>query len=670
MSDIKNLGGFVWSIAEILRGDFKQSEYGKVMLPFVVLRRLDCLLQDSKQAVLEAEKSLPESADDATRDMILFGAVGGNVKVYNLSRFTFDSLKGQDPGQLHQNLIDYISKFSPNVRDIFLDKFRFTDQLKRLKDGGILWNVFERFCEVDLHPDTISNLEMGYLFEELIRRFSEMSNETAGEHFTPREVIRLIVDLLIANDDAKLTGRGIIRQVYDPACGTGGMLALTEEALKEFNPSIRVELFGQELNDESFGICKSDMLVTGHDPEQIAFGNTLTQDAHAGKKFHYMLSNPPYGVDWKKYQDPIKSEAENLGMEGRFGAGTPRISDGQLLFLQHMISKMRDDEDGSRIGIVMNGSPLFTGGAQSGESEIRRWMLENDWVEAIVALPTDLFYNTGIQTYVWLLTNRKPKNRQGKVQLIDASGERFWSSMRKSLGSKRREITDEARAEIVRLYADFLNGESGQDDVSKIFETTDFGYREIRVEQPLKLNFQVSGERLARLSDYKPYTKLNEADQSAIEAALRTIGEQLFTNREAFEKVLTQALRTRGLKIGAPIKKTILSALSERDEEADICTDKNGNPEPDTDLRDNELVPLAEDWREYMKREVLPFLPDAWVDESHTDTRDKQVGRVGYEINFNRYFYEYVPPRPLEEIDNELKALEAEIAGLLKEVAA
>lgn len=307
MSDIKNLGGFVWSIAEILRGDFKQSEYGKVMLPFVVLRRLDCLLQDSKQAVLKAEKSLPESADDATRDMILFGAVGGNVKVYNLSRFTFDSLKGQDPGQLHQNLIDYITKFSPNVRDIFLDKFRFTDQLKRLKDGGILWNVFERFCEVDLHPDTISNLEMGYLFEELIRRFSEMSNETAGEHFTPREVIRLIVDLLIANDDAKLTGRGIIRQVYDPACGTGGMLALTEEALNEFNPSIRVELFGQELNDESFGICKSDMLVTGHDPEQIAFGNTLTQDAHAGKKFHYMLSNPPYGVDWKKYQDPIKA---------------------------------------------------------------------------------------------------------------------------------------------------------------------------------------------------------------------------------------------------------------------------------------------------------------------------------------------------------------------------
>ena len=667
---VQNLGSFVWSIAEILRGDFKQSEYGKVILPFVVLRRLDCILEGSKSAVLDAAKTLPDGVDDATRDMILFGAAGGNIKVYNLSRFTFDKLRGQDPRQLHDNLVDYITKFSGNVRDIFLDKFLFTDQLKRLKDGGILWNVFERLCEIDLHPDRVSNIEMGYLFEELIRRFSEISNETAGEHFTPREVIRLIVDLLIANDDEKLTGRGIIRQVYDPACGTGGMLALTEEALKDFNDAIRVELFGQELNGESFGICKSDMLVTGHDPEQIAFGNTLTQDAHADKRFHYMLSNPPYGVDWKKYQDPIKAEAENLGMDGRFGAGTPRISDGQLLFLQHMISKMRDDEIGSRIGIVMNGSPLFTGGAGSGESEIRRWMLENDWVEAIVALPTDLFYNTGIQTYVWLLTNRKPAHRQGKVQLIDASGERFWKSMRKSLGSKRREIPEEARAEIVRIYAGFLNGESGEGEVSRIFDTADFGYREIRVERPLKLNFQVSPERLARLTDQKPYARQPDGDQAAIEAALQTIGDQLFTNRNAFEKALSKALKRTVLKIGAPIKKAILAALSERDDEADICMGTDGKPEADTDLRDHELVPLTEDWRDYMKREVLPFVPDAWVDESHRDARDKQVGRVGYEISFNRYFYQYVPPRPLEEIDAELKALEAEIAGLLKEVAA
>lgn len=669
-ANVQSLSAFAWSIADILRGDFKQSEYGKVILPFVVLRRLDCLLEASKSAVLKAAESLPEGVDEATRDMILFGAVGGNVKVYNLSRFTFETLKGQDARQLHANLVDYITNFSANVRDIFLDKFLFTDQLKRLKDGEILWPVFEKFCQIDLHPDRISNVEMGYLFEELIRRFSEISNETAGEHFTPREVIRLIVDLLIANDDEKLTGRGIIRQVYDPACGTGGMLALTEEALKEFNASIRVELFGQELNGESFGICKSDMLVTGHDPEQIAFGNTLTQDAHKGKRFHYMLSNPPYGVDWKKYQDAIKAEAENMGFDGRFGAGTPRISDGQLLFLQHMISKMRDDEVGSRIGIVMNGSPLFTGGAGSGESEIRRWMLENDLVEAIVALPTDLFYNTGIQTYVWLLTNRKPANRQGKVQLIDASGERFWKSMRKALGEKRREVPDTARADIVRIYAGFLNGESGESAVAKIFDVADFGYREIRVERPLRLNFQVNAERIARLVLEKLYLKLPEDEREAIEVALLGIGDKLFTGRDAFEKALSKALKAESIKISAPVRKAILSALSERDEEADICRDSNGNPEADPDLRDHELVPLKEDWKNFVAREVTPFVSDAWVDESYRDARDKEVGRVGYEINFNRYFYRYVPLRPLAEIDAELKSLEAEIAGLLKGVAA
>ncbi|RNF33969.1 type I restriction-modification system subunit M [Paracoccus methylarcula] len=670
-TDIQNLGSFVWTIAEILRGDFKQSEYGKVILPFVVLRRLDCILAESKDAVLEAEKSLPDGVDEATRDMILFGAIGGNVKVYNLSRFTFDKLRGQDPRQLHDNLVDYITKFSGNVRDIFLDKFLFTDQLKRLKDGGILWNVFERFCEIDLHPDSVSNLEMGYLFEELIRRFSEISNETAGEHFTPREVIRLIVDLLIANDDEKLTGRGIIRQVYDPACGTGGMLALTEEALKDFNDAIRVELFGQELNGESFGICKSDMLVTGHDPEQIAFGNTLTQDAHAGKRFHYMLSNPPYGVDWKKYQEPIKSEAENMGFDGRFGAGTPRISDGQLLFLQHMISKMRDDEIGSRIGIVMNGSPLFTGGAGSGESEIRRWMLENDWVEAIVALPTDLFYNTGIQTYVWLLTNRKPANRRGLVQLIDASGERFWKSMRKSLGSKRREIPEEARAEIVRIYAGFLNGDSGESDVSKIFDTEDFGYREIRVERPLRQRFEVTDEGIEALRDSKPFQRLDEDEQDRLlEFLPDVLGGENDTSPNGVERGLRKIATMAKIKLGAPLKKAIVAAMSVRDEDAEPELDKDGNPVPDPQLRDHELVPLTEDWHDYMEREVLPFVPDAWVDRSYTDARDKLVGRVGYEINFNRYFYRYVPPRPLEEIDAELKALEAEIAGLLKEVAA
>jgi len=668
-TDIKSLGSFVWSIAELLRGDFKQSEYGKVILPFVVLRRLDCILEESKQNVLDMAASLPDDMDDEARDTLLSGAVGQDIRIYNLSRFTFASLKGQDAKDIHKNLLDYITKFSGNVRDIFLDKFLFTDQLKRLNDAGLLYQVFDKFTQIDLHPDNISNLEMGYLFEDLIRRFSEISNETAGEHYTPREVIRLIVSLLLINDKDALTGSGVIRQVYDPAAGTGGMLAIAEMEMKTLNDRIRVELFGQELNPESFAICKSDMLVTGHNPENIAYGNTLTQDAHATKRFHYMLSNPPYGVDWKKYADPIKNEAAELGMGGRFGAGLPRISDGQLLFLQHMISKMRNDEQGSRIGIVMNGSPLFTGGAGSGESEIRRWMLENDWVEAIIALPTDLFYNTGIQTYVWLLSNRKDADRRGKVQLIDASGERFWKSMRKSLGSKRREIPNEACDEIARIYAEMLNGDGDWSDVSKIFATTDFGYREIRVERPLKLAFAAKPEALETLREAKPFQKLGEDEQSRVLAALEALpADERWIDRNDFDKALTAAMKASGVKIGAPVKKAILSALSERDEGAEVCTDKNGKPEPDTDLRDHELVPLNEDWRDYVQREVLPFAPDAWVDVTHTDAQDGRVGRVGYEINFNRYFYRYVPPRPLEEIDTELKALEAEIAGLLQEV--
>ncbi len=666
----QSLGSFVWSVAEILRGDFKQSDYGKVILPFVVMRRLDCILEATKDAVLKAAKGLPKGVDDPTKDMILFGAAGSNLKVYNLSAFTFKSLKGQDPGQLHANLLDYVTKFSGNVRDIFLDKFLFTDQLKRLKDGGILWQVFDRFTQIDLHPDRVSNVEMGYLFEDLIRRFSEISNETAGEHFTPREIIRLIVDLLLANDEAALTGTGIIRTVYDPACGTGGMLAITEERMKALNPKIRVELYGQELNGESFGICKSDMLVTGHDPEQIAFGNTLTGDAHKGKAFHYMLCNPPYGVDWKKYQDPIKEEAQTLGGDGRFGAGLPRISDGQLLFLQHMISKMRNDEAGSRIGIVMNGSPLFTGGAGSGESEIRRWMLEKDWVEAIVALPTDLFYNTGIQTYVWLLTNRKPKARRGKVQLIDASSERFWKSMRKSLGAKRREIPEDARKEIVRIYARMLNGNGEYGEFSKIFDVSEFGYREIRVERPLRLSFQTTTERINRMKIEKPFLRLEPNEQEAILSLLGTIlPTHTFANRDNFEKALAKASKSAGMKLSPPIKKVILSAMSERDERSDICRDGDARPEADTDMRAFEQVPLREAWEDYFSREVTPFVPEAWVDQTYRDEQDGKVGRVGYEVNFNRYFYKYVAPRPVSAIDHELKQLEAEITALLKKVA-
>ncbi|GAB1717520.1 MAG: DNA methyltransferase [Nitrobacter sp.] len=602
--------------------------------------------------------------------MMLYGAVGGGIRVYNTSPLTFAKIRAQNPSDVHKNLIAYITAFPDSVRDVFLDKFLFTDQLKRLADATILWKVFEQFASLDLRPEAVSTLAMGYLFEDLIRRFSEISNETAGEHFTPREVIRLIVDLIIVNDDEKLRGQGIIRQIYDPACGTGGMLALAEEALKEFNPDIRVELFGQELNGESFGICKSDMLVTGHDPENIAFGNTLTQDAHKDRRFHYMLSNPPYGVDWKKYQEPIREEAATLGNDGRFGAGLPRISDGQLLFLQHMISKMRTDEIGSRIGIVMNGSPLFTGGAGSGESEIRRWMLENDWIEAIVALPTDLFYNTGIQTYVWLLTNRKDRKRRGKVQLIDASGERFWTPMRKNLGSKRREIRDDGRETITHIFHEMANGGGPWSAVSKIFDASDFGVREIRVERPLRLNFQSSPERIARLKLAKPFLKLDPAEQDdVLNVVADRLPTTLFMERPAFEVALTKALKGAGVKIGAPVRKAILSALSERDESAAVCLDGDGRPEPDPELRDHELVPLKEDWKDYVAREVTPFVPDAWVDETYKDDTDKGVGRVGYEINFNRYFYRYAAPRPLAEIDAELKTLETNIANLLKEVA-
>ena len=668
--DLKNnMSAFVWSIAELLRGDFKQSEYGKVILPFVVLRRLDCLLESSKEDVLAAAESLPANAGDEVKDALLFSVVGEDIKVYNLSRFTFATLKGQDAKDIHKNLLDYVTQFSSNIRDVFLDKFRFTDQLKRLNETGLLYRVFNEFAQIDLHPENVSNVEMGYLFEELIRRFSEISNETAGEHYTPREVIDLMVSLLLINDKDALTGSGIIRQVYDPAAGTGGMLAITETAIRALNDRVRVELFGQELNPESFAICKSDMLVTGHDPENIAFGNTLSEDAHRNKTFHYMLSNPPYGVKWEKYDDPIKLEYEEKGLSGRFGAGLPRVSDGQLLFLQHMISKMRQDKQGSRIGIIMNGSPLFTGGAASGESEIRRWMFENDWVEAIIGLPTSIFYNTGISTYVWLLSNRKKPEQRGKVQLIDASGERFYRAMRKNLGAKRREIPKEACDEITRIYSEMLNGNGEWGEYSKIFDSTDFAYREVRVERPLRLSFTIKEEGLSDLKIAKPFLKLNDDEQNAILSCLnmRLPKDKIWMDREVFLKALGDAFKADGIKLPTPFKKAILTAFGERNEKAKICRDAKGNIEPDKDLRDHELVPYNEDWREYFEREVKPFVPDAWVDESHCDAKDGKVGRVGYEINFNRYFYKYLPPRPLAEIDAEIEALEAEIAGLLKD---
>ncbi|TFB33394.1 type I restriction-modification system subunit M [Pedobacter alluvionis] len=666
---VHNLSAFAWSIADILRGDFKQSEYGKILLPFVVLRRLDCILENTKNSVLSTFEKMPQGIDEYTIDMMLFNAVGGGLKVYNLSNFTFKKIHQQDPLDVHKNLIDYVTKFNPSVRDIFLDKFLFTDQLKRLKDGGILWQVFEKFCKIDLHPDTVSNIEMGYLFEDLIRKFSEISNETAGEHFTPREVIRLIVDLLLINDAHALAGSGIVRTVYDPACGTGGMLAIAEEQMKNLNPKIRVELYGQELNGESFGICKSDMLVTGHNPEQIAFGNTLTEDAHIEKKFHYMLSNPPYGVDWKKYEDFIKAEAKTLGQKGRFGAGLPRGSDGQLLFLQHMISKLRDDEIGSRIGIVMNGSPLLNGDAGSGESEIRRWIIENDWLEAIIALPIELFYNTDIQTYIWILSSRKLKERKNKIQLIDASSEKFTVFLRKSLGDKRREIPESARHEIVKIYAEMLNGNSEWGEYSKIFDNSDFGYREVRVDRPLRLVFQITSNSIEKMKLDKHFMKMSEQDQAEIIKILEKSSEALFKNKVEFERVALKKILSLPFKISNPLKKLLISVFSQKNAEGDIFLDDSGNKLHDTDLREYENVPLKQDWQDYFKDEIQPFYSDAWIDKTYSDHQDGKIGKVGYEINFNKYFFKYFRPRPLSDINSELQVMEKEIRLLLKELA-
>jgi len=690
MNNFQEKVSFIWSVADLLRGDYKQSEYGRVILPLTVMRRLDCVLAPKKDAVLEKAKGLPKKADEAMRDLMLCQAAGKGMTFYNTSKFVLlptEMAKGDsknfvsllsDQDQIAANLSNYIAGFSANAREILIDKFKFGEQINRLDESNLLFLVLRKFTEIDLHPDAVDNIEMGYIFEELIRRFSEASNETAGEHFTPREVIRLMVNLLFVEDSNALTKKGVIRTLYDPACGTGGMLSVAENYLRELNPTATLKTYGQELNPESYAICKSDMLIKGEDASNIKFGNSFTQDGLPIERFDYFLSNPPFGVEWKKVQKDITDEHDKLGMAGRFGAGLPRVSDGSLLFLQHMVSKFRHDGTGSRLAIVFNGSPLFTGSAASGESEIRRWLIENDMLEAIVGLPDQLFYNTGISTYVWIVTNRKPKARKGKVQLIDASGESFFVKMRKSLGNKRNEIGDGTNgkadqiAEITRLFGEFEDGPH-----SKIFDNEDFGYWRITVERPLRLNFVVDDERLERLTESKPYLglatsrKKGAAGQKEIEAgrelqqqllaALETLrGEPLSKNRDKFTKRLKKAFKAADLTVPAPLLKAILSALCERDEAADICTDSKGNPEPDSDLRDYENVPLKEDIQTYFDREVLPHVPDAWIDESKS--------KKGYEIPFTRHFYQYTPLRPLPEIESEIKELEDEIQGMLKEV--
>ena len=575
-----NLSSFIWSVADLLRGDYKQSEYGKVILPFTVLRRLDCVLEATKPAVL-AERALREKAGINPEPFLRRAS---QQLFFNTSPLDLKKLMG-DHDHIGENLRAYLQAFSPEVRDIF-ESFEFHTQIDKLTKSGLLYLVTEKFANIDLHPDTVSNDEMGTVFEELIRKFAELSNETAGEHFTPREVIRLMVNLLFIEDDQALTKPGVVRSLYDPTAGTGGMLSVADEHLASLNPDARLVMYGQELNPESYAICKADMLIKGQDIANIIFGNTLSADGLLGKHFDYMLSNPPFGVEWKKIEKDIRKEAEQMGFNGRFGPGLPRVSDGSLLFLLHLVSKMRPAVDGgSRFGIVLNGSPLFTGGAGSGESEIRRYMLENDLVEAIIGLPTDMFYNTGISTYVWIVSNRKPAARKGKLQLIDASS--FWQKMRKSLGSKRKELSPEHIEEITRLFGQFeeanTEAEGTPVPISRIFKNEDFGYRTITVERP--------------------------------------------TRDEAGNIVLA----TKGKAKGKPV--------------------------PDSSLRDTENVPLCEDVDTYFKREVLPHAPDAWIDPDKT--------KVGYEIPFNRHFYVFKPPRPLAEIDAELKGVTDRILTMI-----
>jgi len=692
---------FLWGVADLIRDTFKRGKYQDVILPLTVLRRLDCVLARTKEKVLGKQAELQgrklENLDPQLRKISGFA-------FYNTSRYDFDKLLADAP-HLAANLRNYIAGFSPNMREV-LEKFDFDNTISKLDEAGLLFQVLERFKNVDLHPDKIDNPTMGTIFEELLRKFNEALNENPGEHFTPRDVVHLMVDLMLAGDEARIRSKGVVRTVYDPCCGSGGMLMITKEHITgglrkngdiirpPINTGAEIHLFGQEVNPETWAVSKSDLFMkdpTGRDADNIAYGSTLSNDRHAGTCFDYLIANPPYGKDWKRDEDAVRAEHER-GAAGRFAPGLPRISDGQILFLLHMLAHAKDPKDGgSRVAIIMNGSPLFTGDAGSGESEIRRFILEHDWLEALIALPEQLFYNTGIATYVWVVTNRKAPARRGKVQLIDATS--FWVPMRKSLGDKRREIPLARAQDILKILADFKDGDTrvvakdGKKEeivVSKIFPTTHFGLRKITVERPLRLNFQAGPERIVRLEEERGFQALAQskkkgaagakeqaegrAQQDVFRNLVRRLPDALRKDRDEFERVLEAAARKAGVKLTAPASKAVLSALSERDETAAICRDKDGNPEPDPELRDTESVPLAESVEAFFEREVKPHVPDAWIDTARLDPKDDQVGLVGYEINFNRYFYKYAPPRPLEEIEADIRGIETDILRMLAEV--
>jgi type I restriction enzyme M protein len=649
-NELNNHANLIWGIAELLRGDYKQSEYGRVILPLVVMRRLDQALEHTKKDVLDKVADL-ERRGIEHMERPLRGAAGRQF--FNRSPLTFPQLLN-DPGQIAVNLRIYLDGFSSLAQQVF-ENFGFETQIERLERSNLLYPVVSRICDVDLHPDRIEPEDMGAIFEDLIRKFAEQSNETAGEHFTPREVVRLMVDLLLAGDDRALTDKAPIRTVYDCACGTGGMLSEAYRHITALNDNADVRLYGQELNPESYAICLADILLKDQDASRIAQGNTLSRDQHRGERFHYGIANPPFGVDWSKVEREVREEHAR-GEGGRFAAGLPRKSDGQLLFLLNLVAKMREvEKDGGRVAIVLNGSPLFTGAAGSGESEIRRYLVENDMLEGIVALPEQLFYNTGIATYVWVLTNRKSAEREGKVQLVDAR--EMWVKMRRSLGDKRRLISDEFIEELGRLYGAF----DDSDDRVKIMPNEAFGYRSIVVEQPLRARWEIGPDTWAGVDQEKALDKLySESDPPAACAALAQMPHAVYGTEKDASDAIKAALLTTLPKVPASLLKALVARSLVRDPDAEPVRDAKGRIVPDPDLRDTENVPLNEDIQTYLEREVLPHVEGAWCPDP--------VGKVGYEVPFTRLFYRYTPLRPSAEIKQELRELESDIRQLLDEV--
>jgi len=672
MSNFQEKSTFIWNIADLLRGSYKRNEYQKVILPFTVLKRFDSVLSHSQAEVDKIYKEYGDTfgIDDMAIPLqdVLVDEKGNKINFYNVSGFTFEKLL-EDSDNIEENLISYIDGFSKNVRDI-LENFEIKDHIGRLAKANLLYLLMNKFSEekIDLSPSTVSNHEMGTIFEELIRKFSETSNEEAGEHFTPRDVIKLMTELMFINDDS-IKEKGIIKTIYDPACGTGGMLTSCEEHILSKNSNPKIVLYGQEINPEIYAICKADMLIKGNIADNIKGpSSTLSDDRLTDKHFDYIISNPPYGRDWELDKKVVEAEAE-LGEEGRFEAGTPRKNDGQLLFIQHMISKMKDNGEKSRIAVITNGSPLFTGDAGSGESNIRKWIIENDYLETLIALPGELFFNTGIKTYIWILTNEKTPERQNKIQLIDATEE--YAKIHKSLGNKRNTITETHIEKIKEYYNTLENTEK-----IKIFDNEDFGYTKVVVERPLQRNYQVTDERLDNLYSIPAFKKLAESKnknplekeqeekegkqkQQEITESLKTIGTDKYTNWEEFETKVKQAVEKYDFIKPATIKQIILK-LSEYDETATIVTDKKGNPKPDTELRDTEKIPLQKDINEYFQEEVTPYYPQAWM--------DRKKDKTGYEINFTQYFYTYRPPRPLEEIEKDIEEITQEIRELIGDI--